>query len=66
MGPHLAFFASPDPRKQQQSLPNSKWVAKTLNHWQAKAAARFMYAADTQHTPLAAKWLKRTRERPAN
>ncbi len=59
IGPCLAFYASPDPSKETQLLrQNAKSVAKEMNRWQAALAAKFIYAADRQHTPLIEKWLR--------
>lgn len=59
IGPHLGFFASPDPMKQGQLLrQNGKSVVKEMNRWEASLAARYVYSADTQHTPLVEKGLR--------
>jgi Protein of unknown function (DUF4238) len=59
IGPKLAFYASPDPKKEGQLLAqNAKSVAKEMNRWQAVLAARFIYSADTHHGPLVHKWLR--------
>jgi hypothetical protein len=59
IGPSLAFYASPDPRKERQLLArDAKEVAKVMNRSQARLAAKFIYAADTQHASLVEKWLR--------
>lgn len=58
IGPKLAFYASPDPNKKKQLLGQPpKFIVKTMNRTLAMLAAKFIYAADAQHGPLAAKWL---------
>jgi hypothetical protein len=59
LAPSFAFYASPDPNKGRQlraQKPNS--VVKEMNRWQAALAARFIYAADTEHTAFVEKRLR--------
>jgi hypothetical protein len=57
--PSLAFYVSPDPAKERQlKNKDAKWVAKEMNRFQAALSAKYIYAADTQHTALAEKGLK--------
>jgi Protein of unknown function (DUF4238) len=51
LAPNLAFYASPDPNKGRQlRAQKAKLVVKEMNRWQAALAARFIYAADAEHT----------------
>lgn len=58
ISPSLAFYASPDPRKKRQlQAQPPKIIAKQMNRALAILAAKFVYAFDNQHAPLASKWL---------
>jgi len=51
LAPNLGFYASPDPNKGPQLRAQPpKSVVKEMNRWQAALAARFIYAADAEHT----------------
>lgn len=47
-------------KELQIGAQNRKSVAKEMNGWQAVLAARFIYAADTNHTPLVEKSLRKS------
>jgi hypothetical protein len=59
LSPTLGFYASPDPNKGRQLRTQTpKSVVKEMNRWQAALAARFVHAADAEHTAFVEKRLR--------